>query len=117
MDILVRRIAKRRCRSEGYCAERDFRELNNFWRGLGHECPRYRNRRFRTQCTRWRSKHAFADRAEFLADTDFVEAPVAKLLCPEYAVQIAANTDRQKRYQRQELPVWSSSTGRIEKPE
>lgn len=56
-------------------------------------------------------------RAKFLADTDFVEAPVAKLLCPEYAVQIAANTDRQKRYQRQELPVWSSSTGRIEKPE
>lgn len=41
-------------------------------------------------------KHAFADRAEFLGDTDFVEVPVAKLLSAEYAAQIAGHIDRQK---------------------
>ena len=34
-------------------------------------------------------KHAFADRAEFLGDTDFVEVPVDKLLHRDYAAQIA----------------------------
>lgn len=33
-------------------------------------------------------KHAFADRAEFLGDTDFVEVPVEKLLKRDYAAQI-----------------------------
>ena len=41
-------------------------------------------------------KHAFADRAEFLGDTDFVEVPITKLLSPEYATQIAAHIDQQK---------------------
>jgi len=41
-------------------------------------------------------KHAFADRAEFLGDTDFVEVPVTKLLGAEYAAQIAAHIDQQK---------------------
>ena len=34
-------------------------------------------------------KHAFADRAEFLGDTDFVDVPVGKLLQRDYAAQIA----------------------------
>ncbi len=34
-------------------------------------------------------KHAFADRAEFLGDTDFVKVPVEKLLQRDYAKQIA----------------------------
>jgi len=38
-------------------------------------------------------KHAFADRAEFLGDTDFAEVPVAKLLDLKYADQIAAHVD------------------------
>ena len=35
-------------------------------------------------------KHAFADRAEFLGDTDFVQVPVERLLSKRYAEQIAA---------------------------
>ena len=35
-------------------------------------------------------KHAFADRAEFLGDTDFVEVPVQRLLSAEYAQRTAA---------------------------
>ncbi len=41
-------------------------------------------------------KHAFADRAEFLGDADFIEVPVTKLLSEEYAAQIAAHIDQQK---------------------
>ena len=41
-------------------------------------------------------KHAFADRAEFLGDADFVEVPVTRLLSAEYAAQIAARIDLQK---------------------
>ena len=40
-------------------------------------------------------KHAFADRAEFLGDTDFVDVPVTRLLSAEYAAQIAARIDLQ----------------------
>ncbi len=35
-------------------------------------------------------KHAFADRAEYLGDADFVEVPVAKLVSPEHARRLAA---------------------------
>jgi len=35
-------------------------------------------------------KHAFADRAEFLGDADFVSVPVQRLLSPPYAEQRAA---------------------------
>ncbi|MFG0334722.1 MAG: gamma-glutamyltransferase [Maioricimonas sp. JB049] len=35
-------------------------------------------------------KHAFADRARFLGDTDFAEVPVEKLTSPEYAAAIAS---------------------------
>ena len=38
-------------------------------------------------------KHAFADRAEFLGDTDFVSVPVARLTSPKYAEQLAAKID------------------------
>lgn len=34
-------------------------------------------------------KHAFADRAEFLGDTDFVEVPIERMLNREYAREIA----------------------------
>ncbi len=35
-------------------------------------------------------KHAFADRAEYLGDTDFADVPITRMLSPEYAQQIAA---------------------------
>ena len=35
-------------------------------------------------------KHSFADRAEFLGDTDFADVPIARMLSREYAQQIAA---------------------------
>ncbi len=38
-------------------------------------------------------KHAFADRAEFLGDTDFVNVPVRRMLAPGYAKQIAQRID------------------------
>jgi gamma-glutamyltranspeptidase / glutathione hydrolase len=34
-------------------------------------------------------KHAFADRAEFLGDADFVSVPIARLTSPKYAQRIA----------------------------
>ncbi|MEZ6147331.1 MAG: gamma-glutamyltransferase [Planctomycetaceae bacterium] len=38
-------------------------------------------------------KHAFADRAEFLGDTDFAEVPVDRLLSQEHAARLAAKID------------------------
>lgn len=38
-------------------------------------------------------KHAFADRAKFLGDTDFAEVPVARLIDPAYASRLAAKID------------------------
>lgn len=38
-------------------------------------------------------KHAFADRAEYLGDTDFAKVPVQKLISDGYAQQIAAKID------------------------
>lgn len=35
-------------------------------------------------------KHAFADRAEYLGDTDFVEVPINRLMSDDYAAQIAS---------------------------
>lgn len=35
-------------------------------------------------------KHSFADRAEFLGDTDFAQVPITRMLSQEYARQIAA---------------------------
>ncbi len=57
---------------------------------LGHNTPDY------IHVVTESLKHAFADRAEFLGDTDFVEVPVAKLLNPQYAAQIADQIDLQK---------------------
>jgi gamma-glutamyltranspeptidase/glutathione hydrolase len=34
-------------------------------------------------------KHAFADRAEYLGDTDFVDVPVSRLISEEYAAALA----------------------------
>lgn len=56
---------------------------------LGHNSPDY------IHVVTEALKHAFADRAEFLGDTDFVEVPVAKLLSPEYAARIADHIDMQ----------------------
>lgn len=41
-------------------------------------------------------KHAFADRAEFLGDTDFVDVPVERIISREYSDQIAAKIDLSK---------------------
>ena len=38
-------------------------------------------------------KHAFADRAAFLGDTDFVDVPVSRLLSNDYAKRIAGSID------------------------
>jgi gamma-glutamyltranspeptidase/glutathione hydrolase len=38
-------------------------------------------------------KHAFADRAEFLGDTDFAEVPLQRLIDPAYAATLAARID------------------------
>ncbi len=38
-------------------------------------------------------KHAYADRAEYLGDTDFVQAPIQTLISPNYAKQIAKRID------------------------
>jgi gamma-glutamyltranspeptidase/glutathione hydrolase len=57
---------------------------------LGHNSPDY------IHVVTESLKHAFADRAEFLGDTDFVDVPVAKLLNPQYAEQIADHIDLQK---------------------
>lgn len=51
-------------------------------------------------------KHAFADRAEFLGDADFVEVPVQKLISDDYARQMATKID-----EKQTLP--KSSYGRF----
>ncbi|MEQ9406842.1 MAG: gamma-glutamyltransferase [Fuerstiella sp.] len=40
-------------------------------------------------------KHAFADRAEYLGDTDFVKVPLSRLLSEDYARQIASRIDLQ----------------------
>ncbi len=57
---------------------------------LGHNTPDY------IHVVTESLKHAFADRAEFLGDTDFVDVPVTKLLNPQYAAQIADRIDLQK---------------------
>ena len=57
---------------------------------LGHNTPDY------IHVVTEALKHAFADRAEFLGDTDFVDVPVAKLLNPQYAAQIADHIDLQR---------------------
>jgi gamma-glutamyltranspeptidase/glutathione hydrolase len=41
-------------------------------------------------------KHAFADRAEFLGDTDYVDVPIQRMLSPAYAKHVAARFDMQK---------------------
>ncbi|MFN5300101.1 MAG: gamma-glutamyltransferase [Planctomycetaceae bacterium] len=38
-------------------------------------------------------QHAFADRAEYLGDTDFVQVPLARLLSPRYAAALAERVD------------------------
>ncbi len=56
-------------------------------KSLGHNSPEY------VHVVTEILKHAFADRAEFLGDTDFAEVPVTKLLDLQYADQIAAHVD------------------------
>jgi len=41
-------------------------------------------------------KHAFADRAEYLGDTDFVSVPIARLTSRKYAEKLAAKVDSSK---------------------
>jgi gamma-glutamyltranspeptidase/glutathione hydrolase len=43
-------------------------------------------------------KHAFANRAEYLGDADFVDVPLKRLLDPDYAAQLAARIDRAKTF-------------------
>lgn len=61
---------------------------------LGHNSPDYVHLVSETL------KHAFADRAEFLGDADFVEVPVARLTSRPYAEQLASRIDM-----RQTLPT------------
>ncbi|MFY9253910.1 MAG: gamma-glutamyltransferase [Fuerstiella sp.] len=41
-------------------------------------------------------KHAFADRAEYLGDTDFTDVPIQRLISADYAKQIASRINMQK---------------------
>lgn len=41
-------------------------------------------------------KHAFADRAEFMGDADFVDLPLKRLLSSDYAAQMARKIDDKK---------------------
>lgn len=41
-------------------------------------------------------KHAFADRAEFLGDTDFADVPVERLLSQQHAARLAAKIDPER---------------------
>ncbi len=50
---------------------------------IGHNSPAY------VQVVTEAMKHAFADRAEFLGDTDFADVPIHKLISKDYAHQIA----------------------------
>jgi gamma-glutamyltranspeptidase / glutathione hydrolase len=60
-------------------------------------------------------KHAFADRAEFLGDADFVDVPTAKLISAKYAQRIAERIDLMKtlpanEYGRFQLPDDAGTT-------
>ncbi len=62
-------------------------------------------------------KHAFADRAEFLGDADFVKVPVQRLINRQYGAKLAAEIDANqtkplKAYGRY-LPVTDSGTSHI----
>ncbi|MBL8819052.1 MAG: gamma-glutamyltransferase [Planctomyces sp.] len=59
------------------------RSLNS----LGHNSPEYLH--LLTESL----KHAFADRAEFLGDSDFVDVPIQKLLDRKYAAETASHID------------------------
>ena len=54
---------------------------------LGHNSPAYLHRLTEA------AKHAFADRATYLGDADFVDVPIARLTSPRYAQQLAAKFD------------------------
>jgi gamma-glutamyltranspeptidase/glutathione hydrolase len=43
-------------------------------------------------------KHAFADRAEYLGDTDFVDVPVSRLISGEYAAALAERIDVERTF-------------------
>ncbi len=49
---------------------------------LAHNQPEY------LQLLTEAMKHAYADRAEYLGDTDFVKVPIARLTSPEYAAKL-----------------------------
>lgn len=59
-------------------------------KALGHNSPQS------VHLTVEALKHAFADRAEFLGDTDFADVPVERLISPEYATHLAAMIDQQQ---------------------
>ncbi len=59
-------------------------------RELGHNSPEY------VQLVTEVLKHSFADRAEYLGDTDFVQVPVDRLLSSDYAKKIADRVSLEK---------------------
>ncbi len=54
---------------------------------LGHNSPEYLHRVAEA------SQHAFADRATYLGDADFVKVPTDRLISPEYAARLAEKFD------------------------
>jgi len=56
----------------------------NSLESLQHNSPRY------VHVVSEVLKHAFADRAEFLGDTDFVKVPISRMLSDRYAARIAS---------------------------
>lgn len=57
---------------------------------IGHNSPTY------VQLVTEAMKHAFADRAEFLGDTDFADVPIQKLISKDYAYRIARRIDLER---------------------
>lgn len=57
---------------------------------LGHNSPAY------VHLLTEAMKHAFADRAEFLGDADFVDVPVRRLTSRQYAKELAGRIDPQR---------------------
>ena len=71
---------------------------------MGHNSPQYLH--LLTEAM----KHAFADRARYLGDTDFVQIPLERLTSPAYAAELAKRIDKE----RTKPPV---SYGRFQTPD
>ena len=71
---------------------------------LGHNSPRY------VQILTEAMKHAFADRAEYLGDTDYADVPIDRLIGTDYAAEIAKRIKLDKTLSQQEYGRFFSAS-------